>query len=386
LLHQNAMHLTSPLIAWLQDVSSAFSETSLTVKLIKDRPSSCTAPPEIELPGQWQRIQKSFASGENECEIFFEIKSPLASPFLSRVTIVAPGVKVVRSIVGRTDVPFTQDGNRVSFQLVDDRSRGQLMQTDYQSPRGGLPISFIHEWNIRRAEQYAKHPCPEAQIEAIPNYLLAAQEALRLMGNMGPGSSKHFRGEIVLMGSRNSVNRGHLDHPHFRIMHYEFEPASTAGRPWLLHENPYGVKRWYSRLAPHFYMDDNGEVIINNYAVFVGANRSRRFGIGETCTLRDSRGKFVLDITIFPGSVSLRGIGGKTYGLRPDPEFGAAKAVYGYLGREPAFRVEAHDNAAEGIFQYQIDTIRNGKVVETFCDGYMYDPFTAKLEGNSFHG
>jgi hypothetical protein len=376
--------LTNAVIAWLLDVPLALAGTTLTVKLIKDYPSHCTAQPEIKLPGdsgQWRRVRQPLCSGENNWEIFFEIESPLTSPSLSQVTVVAPGVRVVRSIVGRTDVPFVQNGDQVSFQLVDDRSRGQLIQTDYKSPRGGLPISFIHEWKMRRAVEYAKKPCPEVQIKAIPNYLLATQEALRLMGNMGPGSSKHFLGEIVLMGWENLAGRRHLDDPpHFLIMHHEFERAGAEDKQWLLNENPRAVRKWYSRLASHFYIDDRGEVISNVHSVLAGAGHSRRFGIGETCTLKDSRGTFVLDITISPGSLSLRGIGGRTYSLRPDPILGAAKAVYGYLGEEPAFRVEADDDAASGAFQYQIDSIRNGRVVETFRDDFRYDPFTAKLE------
>lgn len=349
---------------------ACFANTILTVKLIKDHLSRCSSMASIKFPeNKWHLINKPYFYGENDREIFFEIESDLSHPALSDVTITAPGVTILRAIVGRTDVPFKKDGNAYTLRLVNDKSEGQMMQTDYQSPRGGLPISFRHDWKMRRSGKYASDPYPLAQIEATPNYLLAAQEVLRLMGYSGQSISKRFQGQIVLMGSENATTRGHLDYPpHFHIMHYEFAETRQNSSP-----------KWLSRLAPHFYMDDAGKVILNHESVIVGTGSSSDFGLGKTCTLRDSKGNFVLAITITPEGLSLADADNNVYSLHPDPVNGATKAVYGYHGKTPLFRIESHDDAERGHFSYQLDTIQNGKIIDTFKDGYEYDPFTSKI-------
>ncbi|MEI9977634.1 MAG: hypothetical protein WDN23_01310 [Edaphobacter sp.] len=373
--------LWSAWLVLLLYASSAFAGTTLTVKLIKDAPSHCTAAPQIEFPdgtSQWHRVDKPYFSGENDREIYFDIESFQTRPELSRVTITAPGVKIIRAIVGRTDVPFQRVDDRITLQLVDDQAQGQMMQTDYQSPRGGLPISFRHEWKMRRNGDYLKDPYPETQIEAVPNYLVAAQEALRLLGYGVAGTPVPYLGEVVLMGSENATTRGHTDYPpHFHIMHYEFDIVGSNAKEALMDDTP-TVKKWRSRLAPHFYMDDQGQVISNHFAVLVGAGKSATLDIGQTCTLKDSQGHFVLDMTVVKDGLML-GNGNDSYTLRPDPVGGAVKAVDGYHGDELAFRVEVHDDAAQGHLRYRIETFKGGKTVETFNDGYDYDPFTAKL-------
>lgn len=365
----------------------AFAGTMLTVKLIKAVPSRCITAAQIELPNdsaQWHRVDQPYFAGENDREIYFDIESTQTKPELSRVTIVAPGVKIIRAIVGRTDVPFQQEGDRVSLQLVDDRAQGQMMQTDYQSPRGGLPISFRHEWKMRRNGDYLKDPYPEKQIEAIPNYLVAAQEALRLMEYGVAGAPKAYDGQVVLMGSENATTRGHRDFPpHFHIMHYEYDLLDGGVAQGTVDDLP-TPKKWRSRLAPHFYMDEQGRVISNHYAVLVGIGQSQTLGIGQVCTLRDSKGHFVLDMTVEPNGVLLLSNRTVSYALRPDPVAGPTNAIDGYRDGTLAFRVQARDDAAQGHLRYQIDTIQDGRIVETFKDGFDYDPFTAKFIRRDF--
>jgi hypothetical protein len=377
----------SALFATALRASAGHAATELTVKLVKGNPSRCTTPPQIELPddsAHWHRVDKQYYSGENDREIYFDIESPQSQPELSLVTIVAPGVKIIRAIVGRTDVPFHQGGDRISFHLVDDQATGQMMQTDYQSPRSGLPISFRHEWKMRRNGDYRKDPYPEAQVEAIPNYLVAAQEALRLMGYGVEGLAKPYLGNVVLMGSENANSRGHTDFPpHFHIMHYEFEIIGPDKSEALVDDGP-SVKKWRSRLAPHFYMDDKGRVISNACSVLVGTGKSATLGVGQTCTFKDSQGHFVLDMTIENDGVLLLSNGKDTYALRPDPVQGPTKGIYVYYGEQLAFRVQVRDDAEQGHLRYQIDNInKDGKVVESFKDGFDYDPFTSKLIGRN---
>jgi hypothetical protein len=339
----------------------------LSVKVVKTRPARCSAQPRLEYPSAadtWRVVPKPYHSGDNDWEVYFEIETDTTGAKLdSEVVVIAPGVKAARVIVGKTDVSFRQDGERIRFRLVDDRSRGQEMRVLYRSPRGGYPIHFLHNWKMRRAGKYAEVPYPEAQIAAIPNYLLAAQELLRMMGDMGPGEKK-FQGDIVLMGSEIAATRGHLDYPaHVHIMHYQFDEE----------------KEWVSRLVPHLYMDDRGRIAKSSYAVLAGRGQSGELGPGDVCHFQDAAGTPILDLIIAAEGLRLRRPDGETYSLRPDPRKGAAHAVYGFRGDEPVCRVEARDDPEKGVFCYRLDTLKNGKVTGTFTDSYRYDPFTAKV-------
>jgi len=354
-------------LAWILVFSAtavpAADPVMLSVKMVKSRAGRCSAPPRMEFPdGAWRVVDKPYHSGDNDWETYFEIETAAARPPESEVVMAAPGVKASRVIVGKTDVAFKQQGERIRFRLVDDRSRGQEMRVVYQSPRGGYPIHFLHNWKMRRAGKFAEIPYPEAQIAAVPNYLLAAQEVLRLMG-MGPEDSKKFGGEIVLMGSEVAATRGHLDFPaHVHIMHYQFDAR----------------KQWISRLVPHLYMDEQARIVRSSYAVLAGRGKSGELGQGDVCRFEDAGGRHILDLVISDKGLVLRRPDGEEYSLRPDPKRGAAHAVYGFRGEEPVCRVEARDDPAKGVFRYRLDSFKGGKAAARFTDGHRYDPFTAR--------
>ena len=357
--------------------AAAAEPIMISVKLVKQEVGRSTAPPRLEFLAErsaWQVVDQPYHHGENDWEVFFEIETDASSPPLEEMAFVVPGVQAARVIVGKTDVPFTQVGDRIRFRLVDDRARGQHMETKYESPRGGYPIFFRHNWKMRRAGKYAEDPYPATQIEAIKNYLLAAQEVLRAMGGMGPEPPKDFQGEIVLMDTEVATTRGHLDYPpHVHIMFYEF--AERAG----------GEPEWVRRLVPHFYMDSEGHINRNSYAVVVGPEASAALGPGDVVRFEDSIGNEVLQLTIAAEGLVLREAGGVSYSLRPDPEQGAAHAVWGYRGEEVICRAAVRDDPADGILRLQLDLFEKGRRVATVHDGYRYDPFTASYLGR-VHG
>jgi hypothetical protein len=354
---------------WCREASAAM----YSVKLVKTEARRCTSVPKLEFVGDgngWRVTAKLWHNGENDWEIFFELETDAEKPTLPEVRITAPGVKVARAITGKTDVPFTQQGDEATFRLASDQSVGQMMRVGYSSPRGGLPISLDHNWEMRRNGEYLSVPWPSQQVAAVPNYLLAAQEVFRVMGDMGPGPPKKFAGDIVLMSAEVAASRGHADFPqHVHIMHYQFET------------NAIGERIYVSRLVPHFYMDDDGRIVRNNFAVLAGHGKSAVLGLNDVCRFEDTFGHHVLDLAITKVGLELRRPDGRVYSLRPDPDLGASHAVWGYQGDNPLCRVEAHDDPAHGVFSYQLDTIQGGKVVETLRDGYHYDPFTAKVLG-----
>lgn len=354
--------------------AAAAEPVMLSVRVVKAEPGRCTAPAAIEFPGDvdaWRVSTKAYHNGENDREVYFEIETSREKPPLTDAVVTMPGARAERVLVGKTDVPFRQEGDRVSFRLVDDRANGRLMQVVYRSPRGGYPIYFMHNWEMRRSEGYAKEPYPAKQLAAVKNYLLAAQEVFRQMGDVGPGEGRKFRGELALMDCEVAASRGHHDYPaHVHLMHYQFEPS--AG----------GKQEWVSRLVPHYYMDDEGRIVRSSYAVLAGRGKSGELGVGDPCRFEDTQGSHVLDLTIRAGGVlELRSPAGRLFSLRPDPEKGPSFAVWGYEGDRPACRAEAHDDPEKGVFRYVLDTYADGKPAATIHGGYRYDPFTAKVIG-----
>ena len=345
----------------------------ISVKLAKTRASRCTSPPRLELPqnaAAWRVTDKPYHNGENDWEIYFNLETEAPGPPPAEALIVAQGVSIRRAIVGKTDVPFEQQGDRIRVHLVNDQSRGQGMEVRHQVPHGGYPIYFIHNWQMRRAGKYAEGPYPAKQIAALKNYLVAAHEVLHLMGDMGPNPPMPFAGEIVLMDSEIAATRGHLDYPaHLHIMYYEFKSKEGGGRDWVV------------RQVPHIYMDDEGRLVKNSYAVLAGQGKSADLGIGEVCRLQDSTGRPVLDLVLTAQGLDLRRPDGQVYSLRPDPAKGAAHAVFGYRGGEPICRAEAHDDPEHGVLTYKIERIEDRKIKESFTYGYRYDPFTAHVKG-----
>lgn len=352
----------------------------ISIKIIKARPGASTGRPYIVFPvpdTAWSSDIKSDKygiqqnkygelSGENLWEIYFSIQSKGTEFKKEQLKIIAPGIEVARVIVGHTDVPFEQAGNEVSFTLTDDRSMGQYMKSEeYQSPLGGYPIGFIHNWDIRRAGKYALQEFPHNRFKAVPNYLLAAQEVFRQMGNMGPGKPKPFNGDISLLGSEVASSRGHMDFPpHVHIMLYEFDQQ----------------KKWKSRLAPHFYMDGDGYIIHNHYSRIVGdkGSKSGEYGIGETVSFVDAEGNHALDLTIEEkGGLSLVPPDGRHYSIRPDPEKGPTEAVIGYFNDKKICKAQVRDYPDLGIFRLRLEVFTNGAFSRVVNDGYLYDPFTA---------
>jgi hypothetical protein len=349
----------------------AGAATMLSVKLVKAEAGRCTTPPQLEFvteKASWRVADKPHHNGENDWEVFFEIETDAAEPPLAEVSVIAPGVTTTRVIVGKTDVPFEQKGDRTRFRLVDDRSEGRLLEVVYRDPRGGYPIHFRHNWRMRRARQYTWDPYPEKQLAAIKNYLLAAHEVFRVMGDMGPGPKKNFRGDLCLMDTEVAASRGHQDYPaHVHIMFYQFE------------KNAEGKTEWVGRLVPHFYMDSEGRIVSNVHIVLAGRGKSGLYGIGKVCRFEDTLGNHVLDLIIEKEGLVLRRPDGEEYSLRPDPVVGAAKAVLGYRGETAICRASARDDPARGLLTFRIETIKDGKVIEVFEDGYRYDPFTGKV-------
>lgn len=344
----------------------------LSVKVIKEKEQFCTSPTRIEFSSdEWyfnpRLDHNGNFYGENIREVYFNIQSDATDFSPAKLKIFIPGVNAARVIVGYTDVPFEQVGDAVQFELIDDRSRGQLMQLMYQSPWGGYPVAFIHNWKIRKAGEYASEDFPAAEFASVHNYLLAAQEVLRQMGNMGPGLSKPFKGEIVLMGSEAAATRGHMDYPpHVHIMHYEFGNGINS------------EKEWKSRLVPHFYMDKLGNINRNKYEVIVGkGERTKEFGPGEAVQFEDSVGRRIMDLIIDKGGIVFRHPDGQEYSIRPDPRAGAQYAVYGYHNNETTCRARVKDYPDIGVFRIRLEKLNKGKIVKVLNDGYIYDPFTA---------
>ena len=356
----------------------------LSVKIIKAGPGPGTGAPHIEFLAPdtaWSsdvRVDKYGSqpnkygelSGENRWEIYFNIQTSTPKFKQERLKIVAPGIEAARVIIGHTDVAFEQTADEITFELVDDRSMGQYIKSgQYQNPLGGYPIGFIHNWEIRKAGKYALEQFPQKQFRAVPNYLLAAQEVLRQMGNMGPGAPKPFEGNISLLGSEVASSRGHMDYPpHVHIMLYEFQKGKQGDFGHML-----------SRLAPHFYMDEEGCIVRNHYSRIVGTqgSESGEYGIGDVVHLVDSKGNRALALTVEEGGSLLLGSpDGRRFRLCPDPEGGPSVGVNGYFNDKMICRARVRDYPDLGIFRLRLEVFAEGQPPQVINDGYLYDPFT----------
>lgn len=342
-----------------------------SVKLVKSAPGLCTTPPRIEFLSDgegWHVTRKLDHNHENDREIVFEIEHDAARPRLPELAFHADCAPPARIIVGKTDVAFKHEGQRTRFQLVDDSRGGQLMEIVWKNPRGGWPIYFRHNWPMRRAGNYAQGVYPAKALDAVHNYLLAAHEVFRRMGDMDPVSNRKFKGDLVLMGTEVGATRGHLDYPpHVHLMHYEYGTNRAGKRDFI------------SRLVPHFYLDEEGRFVRNSFAVLAGRGKSAELGLNEVCRFEDAEGTPILEFVVVTDGLEMRRPDGQVYSLRPDREKGAATAVWGYRKDEPICRVCARDDPERGVFEFEVETFENGKRSDGFRDGYRYDPFTGKM-------
>ncbi len=358
--------LVAGLLLWSAMQIASSAETIISVKIVKQTAGRCTAPAELSLIAHgtgWEVMTGEAFHGENDWEIYWNIKHSQAQPQLPRAAARAPGVKVTRVIVGRTDVEHETQGDTVVFDLVNDRSRGQLIQTVLPDPEGGLPIDLHHNWEMRRAGKYATGEWPAAKIAAHNNYLFAAREALKIMGGFGPRPQDNpFDGVIVLEGCETAFTRGHADFPlHFHIMLY---PPGYQGAQ-----------------VPHFYLDDEGEVASNSFVAIGVPHSGYEYRAGEWCSLKDLHGKVGLELMITPeGGLLLRkGPGQPEYLLAADPELGAPRAVCVSRDGQTLVRAAATDDAAKGHMAIKLEYFEGGKIIRTATDSFDYDPFTGSM-------
>ena len=367
------------LLVALASVSCAAGDgVVLSVKVVKTEAGRCSAPPTLELryptaeivlhlldeSDAWTALSGDAFRGENDWEVYWNLRCEVAEPPLARVEARCPGAKASRVLVGRTDVEFAEKGEAVVFRLVDDRHRGQLIQTVLDDPEGGLPIDLHHNWEMRRAGRYAEGPWPATRIAAHNNYLFAAREALKLMGGFGRRPQDNpFDGRIVLEGFETAFTRGHADYPpHFHIMLY---PPGYQGAQ-----------------VPHFYMDDEGGVESNAFGIVGVAGSNRAFGRGEWCSLKDLHGTTGLELTITDegGLLLRRDPGQPEWLLIGDEAEGAAKAVCVRRGDALLCRCVVTDDAVRGEMAIQIERFRDGRPAQRTVEHVTYDPFTGRIK------
>jgi hypothetical protein len=339
-------------------VSLADSKVIYSIKVIKSEPRMTTSAPTIQIlddPDSWEVLHEDARwQGENLWEIYFNIATRQEKPAMPLIKISVKGVKPGRVIVGNTDAQYEYRDDEVSFQLVDDKGIGQLIETYWQDPRGGLPIHLRHNWEIRKVGPW--DPWPENAIRAVDNFLFAAREALRLMEEQNP-SKERFDGRIVLMGFETSSSRGHKDDPaHVHVMIYV--PGYSPGS-----------------CVPHLYVNHEGRIYSNSYVKIGVAGSGREFKPDEVCSMDDLGGHIGLEVMITDdGGLMLRAKpDAECYYLRPHKDGG-------YLGVS-VFREDEHICHVSTI-----DDVSTGEMTatikyadETRTEEILYDPFTGRL-------
>ena len=333
--------------------------TVYSVKVVKKEPKMSLTPPRIRIldsQEDWQILNQDDArwQGENLWEIYFNIGTDEEKPCMPRVEIAFEGIEPARTIVGSSDVPYEYDDGKVAFTMIDDRSVGQLIQTLWRGPRGGLPIHLIHNWEMRKVGPWT--PWPANAIHAVDNFLFAAREAIGLMSEELPDKDR-YDGNIVLMGFETSSSRGHKDNPpHVHIMLYV--PGYSPGS-----------------CVPHLYVNDRGEIYSNSYVKIGVPGSDREFGCGELCTMQDLGGKTGLEIMITQdGGLMLRANPeARKYYLKPHKS-GGHRRVSVYSEEELVCDASTVDQVSTGKMAATITY-----PTETYTEDILYDPFTGRL-------
>jgi outer membrane protein assembly factor BamB len=347
-------------------------KTVITFKLVKPAAGMARKPPEVRLVSQgeaWTVHRGPSWSGENPREIFFTVETRDAKAALPTVEVTAEGVIPQRVIVGKQDVPFQHQGDRTTFTLVRDTRNAMLLNQVFPDTEGGLPIHVYHNWLIRQDGQYRGLPVPEVEVRAVLNYLVAAREALKLMG--AGGGQKAFQGDITLMSFEVACARAHNDHPpHVHIMLWV--PGYVGGE------------------IPHFYMDAAGRIVRNSFGVLRDetgkrpelktileqkAKRGGEYGPGKPCGLYDLENRLALELTITAEGGLLLRQGSQSCLLIGDRQ-GPGEAVLVVRDGKPVVRAVVVDDAEHGHMQVTVEHLSDGRVTRTLRQSLDYDPFT----------
>ena len=95
----------------------------------------------LDNPEAWEIMdQNAKWQGQNLREIYFNIATEQIPSDMPNIRIPIKGIELTRVIVGNTDVKFKYVDGIIEFQLVNDRSVGQLIETYWKDQRNGLPI------------------------------------------------------------------------------------------------------------------------------------------------------------------------------------------------------------------------------------------------------
>ncbi len=350
-------------------------QAPVTFKIVKKSAGLTTAPPAVRLltaARQWTLREERTWSGQNEREIFYTLVPASADAALPEVTVSAAGVHPVRVIVGKSDVPFTRQGDLVRFALVRDTRNAMLLNQVLPDSEGGLPIHFYHNWLIRQDGPFHDKPVPRVEVKAVPNYLVAAREALKRMGATGPKDEKAFEGSITLMSFEVACARGHNDYPpHVHVMLWV--PGYVGGE------------------VPHFYLDSAGRIVRNSFgilgdegnkfpdrAALIERKRKRagQYGPGKPCGLYDLKERLAVELTITEeGGLLMARPGAPPYLLVAEPA-GADRGVLVRRGDKTLLRASVDDDAEKGLTRVTVEHLADGKVVRTVRQELRYDPFT----------
>jgi hypothetical protein len=355
--------------------AAAPGATVINFKVVKQTAGMAADAPNVHLlsaADQWKVQEGPSWSGENPREVFFTLKAVGSQSELPRVAVTARGIAPSRVIVGKQDVPFVHRGDTTTFTLVRDTRNAMLLDQILPDPEGGLPVHIYHNWLMRQDGPFRGKPTPKVEAEAALNYLVAAREALKLMGGTGPKDRKSFRGDLTLMGFEVACARGHHDYPpHVHLMLWV--PGYVGGE------------------IPHFYLDAAGKIVRNGFTVLGDEHgrfpdraailaqkrqRNGEYGPGKPCGLYDLENHLALELTVTAeGGLLLSRGSGEPYLLIGDAQ-GSAAAVLVKQGGTSLIRARVRDNAERGETNVTVEHLCDGRVIRVLKQRLLYDPFT----------
>ncbi len=184
-----------------------------------------------------------------------------------------------RVIVNDTDMPAHRENGRLIVALpplYEDAPWAPALDTDIVEP--GMVLRVEHADPARRAGAYAEGRFPALERRAADNLSFAQREVVRRLG-LGEYVAREGIGLIMVMGFDTNLPAGHTDAPPHVHMHMRW-PNNVGSQ------------------ISHYYIDDRGLLYQNSVGVRALGAPQRLFGLGETFTTVDNRGRPVYAHTI----------------------------------------------------------------------------------------
>jgi hypothetical protein len=330
-------------------------------RVVKASPA-VTGAPTITLPDGYTLATGSQYHVTSRAEHYAFITGPQNQAVT--VTVRWPGVPVTAVINGKNRLPFSADGDAVTFRIpVTGANPNSLQSTlqvwSYPSPStaSGIHWRFEHNDQDRVAGVWTTVPWPAAASKAFVNLLVACEAVLQ---DSGLAAEARRRGHFFSLMGFETNNTLHSDNPpHWHLAYY----------PGL----DYSAPRAH---VPHFWLDNTGKTFYNGMDV-QGEGRSRYYA-GDPAPIEDAQHNLIVTLTIrADGGLDIEPPGGPKYEITaPQQKF--TERVHIYRDGKPWRWYSGVDYVDDGLLVTLAGSLTATPYKRTTL--YDYDPLTGVIQ------